>query len=80
MKSFRSDSGVIKVSFGHMIPTETVMDDSFVATQNEKLHDTTENAIIDLIDVTSHFQMNQDTKWRFNLKPDDSVFGLGQSL
>ena len=51
MKCYRSASGVLKVSFGQMIPTETVMDDSFVATQNEKLHDTTENTIIDLMDV-----------------------------
>ncbi len=80
MKSYRSASGVLKISFGHMIPTETVMDNSFVATQNEKLHDTTENAIIDLIDVTTHFQLDINTNWRFNLKPEDSVFGLGQSL
>jgi hypothetical protein len=56
MKSYRSASGVIKLCFGHMIPTETVMDVSFVATQNEKLHDTSENAIIDLIDVTVTFR------------------------
>ncbi len=77
MKAYRSASGVLKISFGCMIPTETISDDLFESVEPLTLTSEIEN----IIKFESLTQSNDNfTKWRFNLKQDDSVFGLGQSL
>ncbi len=77
MKAYRSDSGILKISFGCMIPTETIVETSFALTDNFVFPGSIEG----LQSTITQAQTNErPTKWTFDLKENDCVFGLGQSL
>lgn len=67
-----------------MIPTDTIQDDSFelieVASLPGCLNQMSET-LMNATDLTNNaIPIKPNTKWHFKLNPDDSVFGLGQSM
>ncbi len=67
MKFFQSVEGVQKISFGEMIPTDTILEEMFKETESFYIP-----GIIDK--RTSHHI------WKLNLNEGDVVYGLGQSI
>lgn len=67
MQFFRSYSGVEKVSFGQVIETETVMDQSFIQ--------------VEPFDLRGRFlEIDNQMAWTFDLDDSDAVYGLGQNI
>lgn len=67
MKVFKSSDDVIKVSFGKMVPTDTVLDQSFVSDGYSVI-------------MGRHSVKSDGVTWSFDLAKEDAVYGLGQSV
>lgn len=67
MRIFKSTDDVIKVSFGNMLPTETVLDQSFTREDHQVLKG-------------KRLAKQDLVTWSFDLKKEDIVYGLGQSV
>jgi len=71
MRVFKSSSGVIKLKFGEMIPTETINDNTF-----EPLSESQSFFSFNKLDIDDR----ESTKWAIELEKEDVVFGLGQNV
>ena len=67
MKIYKSNEGVIKVTFGTMIPTETILERPFSRLEKQALR--------------GKCSLEQtELKWSFTLKKEDVIYGLGQNM
>lgn len=67
MEIFKSEEGVIKVSSGNMLPTESIRHLEFTKILATSLRG-------------SRYDGEKSFGWQFELKPEDVVFGLGENM